>query len=143
MKKHLIIVLGTIVAAALSILALYRWPIALGTLAAWVTTGSFFLQVLHIIRNKDTTGISLGMYAALFFGVSCWTAYGFKVQDMPVMTANGITTLLAIVVIMLKLYNEREVKVKRPAPRSATGKAPLSSSPSPLPVTGALKSKQL
>ncbi|PWC19006.1 SemiSWEET family sugar transporter [Brenneria corticis] len=88
MKKHLLIVLGTVVAAALSILTFYQLPIALGTLAAWVTTGSFFLQVVHIIRNKDTTGISLGMYAALFFGVSCWTAYGLKVQDVPVKQAN-------------------------------------------------------
>ncbi|KAA8996152.1 hypothetical protein FJU30_22575 [Affinibrenneria salicis] len=144
MKKHLMIVLATVVAAGLSILALYRWPIALGTLAAWVTTGSFFLQVLHIIRNKDTTGISLGMYAALFFGVSCWTAYGFKVQDVPVMTANGITTLLAALVIALKLYNEREIK---PASRRAAAKtkAPLTPNANSLPVAGAgsINSKQL
>ncbi|MCL2899531.1 SemiSWEET family sugar transporter [Brenneria tiliae] len=140
MKKHLLIVLGTVAAAALSILTFYRLPIALGTLAAWVTTGSFFLQVVHIIRNKDTTGISLGMYAALFFGVSCWTAYGFKVQDVPVMAANGITTLLAMTVIVLKLYNEREVKVERHAPRTAKKAV----SPTYyMPVIGSLKSKRL
>ncbi|MCL2895247.1 SemiSWEET family sugar transporter [Brenneria tiliae] len=139
MKKHLLIVLGTVAAAALSILAFYQLPIALGTLAAWVTTGSFFLQVVHIIRNKDTTGISLGMYAALFFGVSCWTAYGFKVQDVPVMAANGITTLLAMTVIVLKIYNEREVE--HHAPRTAK-KAALSPTYY-MPVIGSLKSKRL
>ncbi|MFP1762902.1 SemiSWEET family sugar transporter [Lonsdalea quercina] len=113
MKKNITIVAGTMVAAAVAIVTLYRWPMALGGLAAWVTTGSFFLQVLHIIRNKDTTGISLGMYAALFFGVTSWTAYGFNVQDIPVMTANGITALLALVVIVLKLYHEREIKPSR------------------------------
>ncbi|MEC5321011.1 SemiSWEET family transporter [Brenneria populi subsp. brevivirga] len=141
MKKHLLIMAGTLVAAALSILALYHWPIALGTLAAWVTTGSFFLQVVHIIRNKDTTGISLGMYAALFFGVSCWTAYGFKVQDAPVMTANGITTLLALLVIGLKIYNEREIK---PRKRRKVKTAPLSpSSRNQLSAAGVLKSKHV
>ncbi|MDX5630235.1 MULTISPECIES: SemiSWEET family transporter [unclassified Brenneria] len=140
MKKHLLIVSGTFVAAALSILALYHWSIALGTLAAWVTTGSFFLQVVHIIRNKDTTGISLGMYAALFFGVSCWTAYGFKVQDVPVMTANGITTLLALVVMGLKIYNEREIK---PRKRRKVKTAPLTSPQNRLSVAGVLKSKQV
>ncbi|RLM17837.1 hypothetical protein BIY26_19845 [Brenneria goodwinii] len=115
---------------------------ALGTLAAWVTTGSFFLQVVHIIRNKDTTGISLGMYASLFFGVSCWTAYGFNIQDIPVMTANGITMLLAVVVIALKLYNEREIK---PRKLRKIKTAPLSSTPpqNHLSAAGVLKSKQV
>ncbi|MFE8048938.1 SemiSWEET family sugar transporter [Brenneria goodwinii] len=142
MKKHLMIVSGTFIAAALSIGVLYRWPIALGTLAAWVTTGSFFLQVVHIIRNKDTTGISLGMYASLFFGVSCWTAYGFNIHDIPVMTANGITMLLAVVVIALKLYNEREIK---PRKRRKIKTAPLSSTPpqNHLSAAGVLKSKQV
>ncbi|MCG8708077.1 hypothetical protein JHU04_001279 [Brenneria sp. 4F2] len=141
MKKDLMIVSGTFVAAALSILVLYNWSMALGTLAAWVTTGSFFLQVVHIIRNKDTTGISLGMYAALFFGVSCWTAYGFKVQDVPVMTANGITTLLALLVIGLKLYNEREIK---PRKRRKVKVSPLSSTSTHHRLSAAvLKSKQV
>lgn len=105
--KNLIIVVVTIALALLSIMVLSPWPVALGTLAAWVTTGSFFLQVLHIIKNKDTSGLSLGMYCALFFGVSCWTWYGFSMHDVPVMTANGMTVLLAFAVIALKLYHER------------------------------------
>jgi MtN3 and saliva related transmembrane protein len=85
------------------------WPVWLGTLAAWVTTGSFCLQVIHIIKNKDTSGLSLGMWGALFFGVSCWTWYSFRMKDVPVMMANGITALLALTVIELKLWHERPV----------------------------------
>ncbi|MFU9137646.1 MULTISPECIES: SemiSWEET family sugar transporter [unclassified Erwinia] len=108
--KNILIVAATVILALLSIVFLSPWPVALGTLAAWVTTGSFFLQVLHIIRNKDTSGLSLGMWASLFFGVSCWTWYGFRMGDIPVMSANGLTALLALAVILLKLYHERPGK---------------------------------
>ncbi|MEN5017437.1 SemiSWEET family transporter [Erwinia sp. Eh17-17] len=108
--KNLLIVAATVVLALLSIFFLSSWPTWLGTLAAWVTTGSFCLQVLHIIKNKDTSSLSLGMWAALFFGVSCWCGYGYRLNDVPVMVANGITALLALTVIMLKLWHERPVR---------------------------------
>ena len=107
--KNILLVILTIIAAALSAFLLSSWPVWLGTLAAWVTTGSFCLQVIHIVKNKDTSGLSLGMWGALFFGVSCWTWYGFRMGDIPVMTANGITAILALTVIVLKLWHERPV----------------------------------
>lgn len=109
--KHIYIVLGTLIALIVSVLFLYQWPSALGALAAWVTTGSFSLQVIHIVRRKDTSGVSLGMYAALFFGTASWTFYGFKMEVFPVMIANGLTAVLATVVIMLKLYHEHPLKL--------------------------------
>ncbi len=105
--KNLLIVVATLVLALLAVIFLSPWPVWLGTLAAWVTTGSFCLQVLHILKNKDTSALSLGMWAALFFGVSCWTWYGYRMHDIPVMGANGITALLALTVITLKLWHER------------------------------------
>ncbi|MBT0721440.1 hypothetical protein EFZ10_13980 [Tatumella sp. TA1] len=111
--KNIIVVALTIILALLSIALLTPWPVWLGTLAAWVTTGSFCLQVLHIVKNKETKALSLGMWAALFFGVACWTGYGFRVHDIPVMMANGITALLAITVIGLKLWHERPRLLKR------------------------------
>ncbi|WP_269915023.1 SemiSWEET family sugar transporter [Acinetobacter sp. HY1485] len=111
--KDIYIVIGTVIAVCISVAILYQYPVALGALAAWVTTGSFFLQVVHMIRKRDTTGVSLGMYAALFFGVTSWTFYGYQMHDIPVMTANGLTAVLAIVVIGLKLYNERPIKQKK------------------------------
>ena len=109
MKNYLIIVIAFLL-CFISIYSLFQWPLALGTLAAWATTGSFFLQVLHIIKNRDTSGLSIGMWSALFFGVSCWSAYGVKLNDMPIFVANGITALMAFIVIALKLWNERPRK---------------------------------
>lgn len=105
--KNILLVTLTVIAALLSAFLLSPWPVWLGTLAAWVTTGAFCLQVIHIIKNKDTSGLSLGMWGALFFGVSCWTWYGVRMNDIPIMAANGITAILALTVIMLKLWHER------------------------------------
>lgn len=112
--KNILLVTLTVMSALASAFFLSPWPVWLGTLAAWVTTGSFCLQVIHIIKNKDTRGLSLGMWGALFFGVSCWAWYGFRMSDIPVMVANAITALLALTVIMLKLWHERPVLNRSP-----------------------------
>ncbi|EOB5442414.1 SemiSWEET family sugar transporter [Yersinia enterocolitica] len=104
--RNLKIILITIILCITSIIILFRWPLALGSLAAWVTTGSFVLQVLHIVKNRDTSGLSTGMWAALFFGVSCWSVYGLKQNDYPLLIANGITAVMALTVIILKAWNE-------------------------------------
>ncbi|MEC5341347.1 SemiSWEET family transporter [Brenneria populi] len=105
--KNIVVVFATIILCVISVFSLFRWPLALGSLAAWITTGSFVLQVIHILKNRDTSGLSIGMWAALFFGVTCWSAYGFKLNDYPLLIANSITAVMALTVIILKLWNER------------------------------------
>ncbi|WP_119735348.1 SemiSWEET family sugar transporter [Pseudomonas sp. Larv2_ips] len=105
--NKLLLVLATLIVTLLSVIMLSSWPSALGGLAAWVTTVSFLIQVIHIIKNKDTSGLSLGMWSSLFFGVACWSSYGYKIGDFPVMFANGITVVLAGTVIFLKLWHEK------------------------------------
>jgi MtN3 and saliva related transmembrane protein len=79
----------------------------LGGVAACCTTGSFALQVIHILKNRDTKAISLSMYLVFVFGVLCWLLYGLTSGDMPLMIANGITLLLAATVLTMKVMNER------------------------------------
>lgn len=79
-----------------------------GYLAAFCTTGSFALQVLHIIRHRETKAISLGMYIVFVFGVFCWLAYGIYSKDIPLTIANGITFILAGAVLILKVSSERK-----------------------------------
>ncbi|OAT22983.1 SemiSWEET family sugar transporter [Buttiauxella gaviniae] len=82
----------------------------LGSVAACCTTGSFALQVLHILKNRDTKAISLSMYLVFVFGVLCWLLYGLSNNDMPLMIANGITLVLAATVLVMKVMNERGIK---------------------------------
>ncbi|WP_293593080.1 SemiSWEET family sugar transporter [Pluralibacter sp.] len=80
----------------------YAW---LGGVAACCTTGSFALQVVHILRTRDTRAISLSMYLVFVFGVLCWLLYGMASGDVPLMVANGITLILASTVLGLKIVD--------------------------------------
>ncbi|RDE24425.1 hypothetical protein DV711_02225 [Motiliproteus coralliicola] len=75
----------------------------IGMAAALCTTLSFIPQVIHILRNRETSGISLGMYVTFTFGVSLWVIYGFARSDMPVLLANAVTLVLTLSVLGLTL----------------------------------------
>lgn len=79
-----------------------------GYLAAFCTTVAFIPQVLHIVRTRDTGAISLGMYSIFTFGVAMWLAYGVVLENLPMIVANIITLLLALVVLVYKLRDTFE-----------------------------------
>ncbi|MFB9885544.1 SemiSWEET transporter [Balneatrix alpica] len=75
----------------------------LGITAACMTTLAFIPQVLQIIRTRDTSSISLGMYLMFVVGIALWLTYGIALGDLPIILANTITLLLACTVLTLKL----------------------------------------
>ncbi|HRG37817.1 MAG TPA: SemiSWEET transporter [Bacteroidia bacterium] len=75
----------------------------LGFLAAIGTTGSFIPQVIHIVKTKDTKGISLSMYIIFTSGVLCWLLYGCFLGSPPIIVANAVTLILAITILILKI----------------------------------------
>ena len=77
----------------------------IGYIAAVFTTISFLPQVIHTIRVKDTTSISLTMYSLLIIGTICWLAYGVVLGSTPIIVANGITIALSSVIFIIKLKN--------------------------------------
>jgi MtN3 and saliva related transmembrane protein len=72
-------------------------------LAATLTTLAFVPQALHIIRHKETRGISLLMYLIFSAGVACWLWFGILIWNWPMMVANAITLGLALYIVYLKL----------------------------------------
>ena len=66
----------------------------LGLIAATLTTISFMPQVYKTWKTKSTEGLSLTMYLILFIGVVLWLIYGIHLKSLPVILANGITSLL-------------------------------------------------
>jgi MtN3 and saliva related transmembrane protein len=79
------------------------WIKTAGYLAAAATTISFLPQALHTIRTKDTRGISLGMYIVYVFGIVMWLTYGIGIRDFPIISANSITLVLTVTILMYKL----------------------------------------
>jgi MtN3 and saliva related transmembrane protein len=75
----------------------------IGALAATLTTASFVPQVLHTLRTKDVSGISLGMYSAFTLGVALWLVYGMLLDAWPIVIANAITVSLATCILVMKL----------------------------------------
>lgn len=55
------------------------------------------------------SGISLHMYSLFTLGVALWCVYGLIIGSWPVILANGITLVLAALVLGLKLRSLRRV----------------------------------
>jgi len=75
----------------------------IGYVAACLTTLSFVPQVWHTFSTRDVRGISLGMYSAFTVGVALWLVYGLLLGAWPVVVANGITLVLAMAILVMKL----------------------------------------
>jgi MtN3 and saliva related transmembrane protein len=79
------------------------WADALGYLAATLTTAAFVPQAWLTFRTGDVSGISLSMYATFTVGVALWLGYGVLLGAWPIVTANAVTLLLALAILVMKL----------------------------------------
>lgn len=75
----------------------------IGYPAAVLTTAAFVPQAWRSWRTRDMGGISLLMYTLFTLGVALWCAYGVVIGSWPVIVANGITLVLAALVLGLKM----------------------------------------
>jgi len=74
-----------------------------GLAAGTLTTLSFIPQILKSWRTKSTKDLSLAWLLTLFFGVLFWVLYGYLINEVPIMLANGIGIFLISIGIYLKL----------------------------------------
>lgn len=79
------------------------WIDLVGAAAAIVTTLCWVPQALHIIKTRETSGVSLPAYLAFAAGIALWLVYGIALQSWPLMGANTVTLLLVVIIIGLKL----------------------------------------
>lgn len=75
----------------------------LGFAAAACTTLSFVPQAVKIIRQRQTAGLSLLMYSILTTGIALWLVYGIISRDLPICVANGVTLVLAVTILGMKI----------------------------------------
>jgi len=76
---------------------------ALGLAAAVMTTAAFLPQAIKTWRTRQTRDISLGTFSTLCLGITLWLAYGFLIGDLPLLIGNGVTLVLAGMILVLKL----------------------------------------
>ena len=77
----------------------------IGLVAASLTTSAFIPQVYKVYKEKSAVGISLTMYLIFFVGLSLWLLYGYLVGSISIVIANGVTLILAAIIIYYKLKN--------------------------------------
>jgi MtN3 and saliva related transmembrane protein len=75
----------------------------LGLAAGFLTTLAFLPQVIRTWRTRSTEDISLVTYATFSLGVLLWLLYGLAQGDIAITIANGITLVLALTIVGLKL----------------------------------------
>jgi MtN3 and saliva related transmembrane protein len=75
----------------------------IGLIAAAFTTVSLFPQLVKVWRTKSTKDISMGMFSLFCGGVFLWFIYGVFVNDLPIMIANSLAFIQAVIIVAFKL----------------------------------------
>ncbi len=76
---------------------------SIGIIDGSLTTIAFLPQVIRVLKTKSTEDISLMMYVVFTSGVVFWLTYGILLGAWPVIIANVVTFILALIVLVMKL----------------------------------------
>ncbi len=82
----------------------------IGLMAATCTTAAFVPQVIAILKTGNVDGISVMMYSIFTVGIALWLSYGLLVNDLPMILANAVSLVLALMVLVLTVYKRWQHK---------------------------------
>jgi MtN3 and saliva related transmembrane protein len=85
-----------------------------GYAAGILTTFAFLPQAYRMIRTRQTRDISLTWVSTMAAGVFLWLCYGLMKQSLSIIFANGITLLLLLVILGLKIRYRAHSDVAHP-----------------------------
>jgi MtN3 and saliva related transmembrane protein len=74
----------------------------IGLIAALFTTISLFPQVIKVYKTKSTKDISTSMFSLFCSGVLLWFIYGVLLNDFPIIIANLLAFVQALVILFFK-----------------------------------------
>jgi MtN3 and saliva related transmembrane protein len=74
----------------------------IGLIAALFTTVSLLPQLIKVYKTKSTKDISTGMFTLFGCGVLLWFVYGIFVNDLPIIVANSLAFIQAVVILFFK-----------------------------------------
>jgi MtN3 and saliva related transmembrane protein len=82
----------------------------LGFVAAFCTTAAFVPQLVRVLRLRSARDVSLPTFVMFSVGVFLWLLYGFNIGSKPVIASNGVTLLLSVSILVLKVRYGRGAK---------------------------------
>lgn len=74
-----------------------------GLVAGTLTTIAFLPQLYKTWISKSAKDVSSVMMITFCIGVFLWLIYGLEIQAMPVIVANAVTLILALLILLLKI----------------------------------------
>jgi MtN3 and saliva related transmembrane protein len=75
----------------------------IGIVAAVLTTSAFLPQAWKTAKTRQTNDFSWPYLLLFACGVSLWTIYGIVKKDVAIIGANGVTLVLVLVIIGVKM----------------------------------------
>ncbi len=80
----------------------------IGLLAGTLTTISFMPQLVRIWKRRSAADISYLALGSFIAGIALWLWYGMLIHSISVILANGLSLLLNISILALKIaHHER------------------------------------
>lgn len=79
-----------------------------GLAAGICTTLAFVPQVVKTWRTRQADDISMGWLTIFSGGTFLWLIYGLRLGETPIVGANGVTLLLVLVILYVKLRTRRD-----------------------------------
>jgi len=74
----------------------------IGLTAALFTTIALFPQLVKVWKTKSTRDISSGMFSLYCCGVFLWFVYGVYINNSPIIIANSLAFVQAILMLIFK-----------------------------------------
>ncbi len=75
----------------------------LGYFAASLTTFAFLPQLLKVWKQKSARDISLITFLLFSAGILLWLLYGIAIKAWPVIAANSVTFVLAVLILYFRI----------------------------------------
>ena len=79
----------------------------IGSAAGTLTTVAFIPQVVRAWKTGSVEDLSLWMLLAFTTGVGLWVVYGVVTDAVPLIITNGLTFVLAMTLLVLKLRGSK------------------------------------
>jgi len=76
---------------------------AIGYIAALFTTFSLLPQIIRIWKLKEAKDISLFMPLMICIGAVLWIVYGIIIGEIPVIAANAVALLVALMTLFISI----------------------------------------
>ena len=74
-----------------------------GYFAAVLTTAAFLPQLIKSIKTQKADDISLLTLGMFICGLCSWIIYGYQISSFPILTANLITLILNLLILISKI----------------------------------------